>query len=166
MDYEPGELDDVGSPISSNSDLGVHNSYISSQSSQNYTPPVHQSSPTHFCGSPISDDEFKTDSPEYSQSVGESGIPSSPRHTTTCGITKDLDNRSVGSSRSTGGVSGGTSTSHYSSPIAAAVKDRFRSNEIATRSLSAAQIFEQHPMTRANRKRSQEDPHVAKRLKR
>ena len=90
-------------------------------------------------------------------------IPTSPQHTPTYGRTSDYDTHSVGSGRSTGG--GINATSHYSSPTAAAVKDRYRS-ERETRSLSAAKAFEQFPMTRANRKRSEEDPHIAKRLKR
>ena len=165
-------MDDVGSPISSDSDLGVGNPYPSSQS-PNFTPPIQHSSPSRYSASPISDDEFPTDCPPIiptrQMNPGEPDIPvipTSPQHTPTySGRNSDHDSRSVSSGISASG-SGVGAVSHYSSPAAAAVKDRFRATERSTRSLAAARVFEQLPMTRANRKRSEEDPHVAKRLKR
>ena len=58
VDYEPGEIDEVGSPISSESEFGA-----------NYAPMPRETSPTRHSplqfasGSPISDDEFRTDTP-------------------------------------------------------------------------------------------------------
>ena len=55
--------------------------------------------------------------------------------------------------------------SHYRSPTATAVNERYRSSR-EPRGVGAPRVYDQVPMTRASRKKSEEDSHVTKRLKR